>query len=87
MTGICTSHTHPHTQLKKSEITHTHTHTSQYRDFPLKRRRIRTIPTETSLFAISNKKVFIMRRQYNIDKRINKISFSSKVTRIVYFSS
>jgi len=54
MVGICTSHTHPHTQLKKSGIPHTHTHTSQCGDSPSKRGRVRAIPTGTGLFAISN---------------------------------
>ena len=36
MAGICTSHTHPHTQLKKSGIPHTHTHTQSMRGFPVK---------------------------------------------------
>jgi len=38
MAGICTFHTHLHTQLKKSEIshTHTHTHTESMRGFPVK---------------------------------------------------
>jgi len=34
--GICTSHNHPHTQLKKSEIPHTYTHTQSMREFPVK---------------------------------------------------
>jgi len=46
-------HNHPRTQLKKSEIPHIHTHTQLMRRFPSKWGRIRTIPTETDLFAIS----------------------------------
>ena len=45
--------THPHTQLKKSGIPHTHTHTQSMQGFPSKRGRVRAIPTETDLFAIS----------------------------------
>jgi len=36
MAGICTSHTHHHTQLKKSGIPHIHTHTQLIRGFPVK---------------------------------------------------
>jgi len=54
MAGICTSHTQPHTQLKKSGISHTHIHTQSMRGFLSKRGHVQTIPTRTCLFAISS---------------------------------
>ena len=53
MAGICTSHTHPHTQLKKSGFPIPIPIPSQCGDSPSKRRRVRAIPTGTGLFAIS----------------------------------
>jgi len=45
-------HTHPHIQLKKSEIPHTHT--QSMRRFPSKQGQVRAITRGTGLFAISS---------------------------------
>ena len=53
MVGVCTSHTHPHTQLKKSGNPIPISIPNQSGDSPSKRGRVRAIATETCLFAIS----------------------------------
>jgi len=53
--GFIHLHPHSHTQLKKSGILIP----SQCGDFPSKWGRVRTIPTGTGLFAISNQKISV----------------------------
>jgi len=58
--GYVHSHTHPHTQLNMSGISHTHMYTQSMRGFSVKTGRVRTIPTKTSLFVISNSNILKM---------------------------